>query len=360
MTSTARKVFDQTKTFIVVALLTVLIWMLAEAESLRTDTFRVEIAFRATPETGRLVRIEPNQEFVGFVQIRVEGPTTRVHALSAALRNRLTLEPGMDGVPLEPGRHHINLAEVLRSHTIMRDSRVTLANVDPSNVTVFVDNLVTRDLPVRVELDPGFALEGAPEVIPPAVRVRMPELVALQLPEGTQLIARPAPEDVLTLTEGRRGELRGIPVELPPALRGIDGVRPAPPAQVTVALTLRSRTANYTIPTVPLHLRLPPAEAALWDIQIPREFSLLTDVVVSGPSDLIDEIREGRTRPIAYLALTFEELERAALASEPLQAQITFSDLPTPLRFEPRQRTIPITVRRRDNNSDSPAPVGTP
>lgn len=355
-----RTFVDQAKVFLLVSLLTVLVWMLAEAESLLSERIRVELTFRAGPETGRFVRVEHGQSFAGFVDIRVEGPTTRVDALAAQLRSRLTLEPGMDGVPLEPGRHTINLAEALRSHTLLRDSRVSIADVEPNTVTVTIDHLVTRDLPVRVEFPPGLALEGSPEIVPPSVRVHMPGSTAdaIDALGVVQLIARPDPTSIANLPEGRRATLPPVQLELPEVLRGVEGIRWSP-SHVTINLTPRSRTAVYTIPTVPVHLRLPPAEAALWQIQIPPESSLLTDVSVTGPSDLIDDIREGRTRPIAYITLTFEDLERAALAGEPIQAQITFSDLPTPLRFEARQRTIAVTVRRRENG-DSPADPGVP
>jgi hypothetical protein len=211
---------------------------------------------------------------------------------------------------------------------------------------------------VRVEVPPGQVLDGAPEVSPTAVRVRMPETIARALPEGARVIARPEPAAVAALPEGRRGTISNVSVELPDILTGIEGVRPTP-SSVTVAMTLRSRTATHTLPTVPVHLRVPPGEAALYDIQIPPDARLLTDVSVTGPSDIIDQIREGRLRPIAWITLTFEELERAAAAGEPLQAEIIFSELPTPLRFEARQRTIPVQVQRRDN-SDSPLAPGVP
>jgi hypothetical protein len=348
MTPQARSMLDQVKTFILVGLLTVLVWMLAEAESLRIDRLRAEIAFRGDAETGRLVRIEPGQEFAGYVHIRVEGPTRRVDDLASTLRHRLLLEPGMDGIPLDPGRHTLNLLEVLRSHTSVRDRRVTITGVDPPTLTITVQNLATRELPVRLQLPPGQVLEGAAEMTPPTVRVRMPESALERLREGAQAIARPDPDVLRALPEGRRHNLSNVQVELPEELRGIDGVRPSP-SQVQVALTLRSRTAAVVLPTVPVHLRLPPEEAALWDIHIPQDARVLTDVTVTGPSEAIDQIRDGRVRPIAYISLTFEELERAAAAGQPIQAPVVFQDMPSLLNFEPRQRTIPVTVRRRAN-----------
>jgi hypothetical protein len=350
MTKTARKVLDQLKVFILVALLTALVWMLAEAESLRVERLPAVLAFS---ENGRLVRVEPGQEFTGHIHIRMEGPTSRVDELAIRLRRVLHLEPGMDGVPLEPGRHTINLREALRYHPQVRDIRVTIVDVEPATVTVVIDNLVTRSLPVRVEVPPGQVLDAAPEAAPTLVDIRMPESAARRLTEGAQAVARPDPAAVAALPEGRRGTIPNVPVEVPEALLGIEGIRVLPP-QVSISLTLRSRTATLTLATVPVHMRLPPEETTRYDIQIPQNSRLLTNVTVSGPSDIIEQIRENRLRPIAYITLTFEDLERAAAAGEPVQAEVTFSDLPSPLRFETATRTIPVEVQRRENNAGTP------
>lgn len=357
MTKATRSFIDHLGILLVVSLLTILIWMLAEAESLRVERLRAEVTFRTDRDAPRLVRVEAGQDFAGFVHLRVEGPTTRVDDLANTLRNRLLLEPGMDGIPLEPGRHSINLLDVLRSHPAIRDRRVNIAEVEPATVIILIDNLVTRELPVRVALPEGQLPDGAPEVTPPVISVRMPEAALQLLPEGAQLVARPDPQIIAALAEGRRGTFANVGLELPAPIRGMEGIRMSP-SQVTVSLTLRSRTAAHVLPTVPIHLRLPPAEAALWDIQIPPESRLLTDVSVTGPADIIDQVRDGRLRPIAYITLAFEELERAAASGQPIQAEVAFSDMPSPVRFEYRPRTIPVTVRPR-NSATSPGEGGT-
>jgi hypothetical protein len=101
---------------------------------------------------------------------------------------------------------------------------------------------------------------------------------------------------------------------------------------------------------VPVHVRLAPTETGIWDIQMPAESRILSDVVVVGPGDVIEQIKADRLRPIAYVPLSFEELERAAASGEPITKEPIFSELPSPLRFEvrPSQRTIRLTVKRRE------------
>src|SRR6185503_978081 len=98
------------------------------------------------------IRVEGGQEFSGSAVVSIEGPTADVDAVSAKARRTVQLEPGMEGVPVEPGRQTVNLAEALRAHPLFRDSHVTVSAVDPPSATVWVDTLVTRDdVVVKVE-----------------------------------------------------------------------------------------------------------------------------------------------------------------------------------------------------------------
>ncbi len=308
----------------------------------------MRLAFHADPESGLLIRVEPSQDFNGTVSVRLEGSTAKVDALAAALRKEIRLEPGSAGIPAEPSPHAtVQLQAALSESPVVRNSGVIIAETDPSTVVVAVDGLVTRECTVRVELPPGQAVDGAPEATPATVKLRCPASVAL--PPELQLTARVDAAALAGLPEGRRTTLANIPIELPESLRGADpsSVHFSPP-QVSIALNLRSRTSAIVLPTIPVHVRLAPTELAIWDIQIAPESRLLTDVAVSGPADLIDQLRTEKLRPVAYVALSFEDLERAAAAGAPIDKEIAFSDLPLPLKFEPKQKTVRLTVKRRD------------
>src|SRR5262249_48101907 len=107
--------FSSIKSFILICLVTLLIWLLAESESLRVEKVQVRVQFFAGPDSGRLVRVEPGQDFAGTVTLRLEGSTARVDALVNDLKKEVRLEPGTEGVPAEPGRHTVQLQSALRS-----------------------------------------------------------------------------------------------------------------------------------------------------------------------------------------------------------------------------------------------------
>jgi hypothetical protein len=174
----------------------------------------------------------------------------------------------------------------------------------------------------------------------------MPETAAKTLPDDLILAARIDPAAISNLQEGRRTSLT-LPVSVPEALRGVEGVKVSP-AFVTAAVTLRSRTAFTVVPSVPVHLRLAPTEVGLWDIQVPEASRQLNDVTVTGPSDLIEQIKSGALKPIAFVPLSFEELEKAAASGEPIDRDVQFTSLPSPLRFEAHQKTVRLIVKRRE------------
>lgn len=351
-----RRILEGTRTLAIVVTVTGVIWLLAEAGSLRVDTLRAEVVFRTGPESERLVRVEPAHGFAGSVTISVEGPAAAVDALAAALRTPVELEPGMVGVPAEPGRYTVNLAEALRAFRHFREGPVAIVRVDPPQAVIVVDAVAVRRVPVRVEPPPGVLLESPPEVSPATVEARLPEAVAR---EAGDLVATARLDDTAwsNLPEGRRVVLT-VPVMLPPGVHD-QALRVVPP-QVRVALTVRTAAASWVIPRVPVHVRLAPVEVGRWTIDIPPEQHALTDVTVSGSADLIEQIRTGRLRVVAVVPLSAEDLDRAADRGEAVEKEVMYSEFPTGVRFEARQRTVRLTVRRVEARPALPVPGATP
>jgi hypothetical protein len=334
---------NQAKTLTLVGLITALVWLLAEAESLRTEKLRTEVVFRTKPESGRFVRLDGGQEFTGPAVVSIEGPTADVDAVSTRARRTIELEPGMEGVPAEPGRQTVNLAQALRSHPLFRDSHVTVTAVEPPSATVWVDTVVQRQVPVKVEVPEGTLLDGPPVADPATITVRLPESTSKREVEF-QAVARLTPESLANLREGRRAVVT-VPLTLPPSVLG--EVLRMSPAQVGVTLTLRSRLASVVIPVVPVHVRLSPSDVGVWEVEVPPESRSLPNVTVSGPVELIDQVRAERVRVVATVPLTSDDLERAAAAGQPIEKEVVFSEVPTLLRFECQQKTVKLTIRRR-------------
>ncbi len=355
--------FETLKSLLVVVPVTLLIWLLAESESLRVEKTRVEVVFGAADKSTRAIRVAPGQDFRNEATIQLEGPNAKVDALMGKLRGAIRLEPGMPGVPLEAGVHSVDLLTALANHPLVRESRVSVTDAEPNSVNVIVDSLVTKDARVRLELPADATLEGAAEINPPVVRVRLPESSVKALeswgtgPGGSggepEVVARLDRVAMAGLAEGRRAVINAVPVELPAALKDLEGVL-VTPGQVSVSFTPRGRTATWAATGVPVHVRIAPTELDRWSIDIAPEDRVLASVAVSGPADQVELLKgaAGASRLVAYVTLGFEELERAgamnAGAGGTVEKEIVFSEVPSGLRFESRQRTVRVLVKKRE------------
>ena len=328
---------------LIVIVITCLVWLFAEAESLRTTQGPAEIVFVTEAGSDRVVMLPDSADKLSgrvMTQVEIEGSAASIDAAERVLRRPLRLTPGMDGVPREPGERMVRLAEVLRSHPDLRQLGITVRKIDPAEVRIMIDQIETRELKVvsPVERDD---VEGAVEVRPATVKMRLPASQAKLLAESSVLTARLDADVVRSLTRGRRQTVPGVTLALPPELT-LPGVVALEPRTVDVSLTMRAQVRTITIPTVPVHVRLAPAELGMWDIEIPEQDRFITDVSCTGPFEGIAALEDRSVTLVATLALSFEELERGITSKE-----VVFLDLPPGVKAEAATRNVRLTIKRR-------------
>lgn len=328
------------RTAILVTFFTVLIWALAEGESLQTKRTVLDVEFPKTVTEAYTVRVADTSTWRGRVEVQVEGPTASLDGLESVLSRAIALTPGIDGLPRESGEHTVDLRQALRGLAEFRTRGVTVLSAEPATVRVVVEELTTRQVEIRVEA-PTEELDGPAQVVgADRAQVRMPVRVAEGLGEGAVVVARVRREDLVTLQEGVRSTL---PVRLEPGSGFEDGqILGIDPVQVTVQLTVRSKTETVVLPSVAVDLRLPPGEVGGWEIEIPLEDQSLRDVRVTGPSGLIAQIRSGALVVRAFVRLSFEDLE-AGVGSK----RAEFSEFPSSLNFEVEDGEVKLAIRRR-------------
>lgn len=348
---------DKAKTAALVTFFTILVWVFAEGESLQTKRTVAEVAFPALTGESYAVRVIEGQGWRGRVELQVEGSTASLDGLESELGRGVVLTPGMEGVPRESGEHTIDLRRALRGHPEFQSRGVTVLSAEPPTVRVVVEELTTVTLPIRVEA-PGEELDGAAQVVGVAeAEVRLPRRVASQLSgglsEGASVVARVRSEDLAPLQEGIRSTIQ-VRLEAGAALAGTRFLE-IEPAQVDVQLTVRSKTETVVLPSVAVDLRLPPGELGRWDIEVPQGEQSLRDVRVTGPSDLIEQIRSGGLVVRAFVRLSFEDLE-AGVSSK----RAEFSAFPTALRFEVEDDEVQLVIRAREAGGDAGVEGGGP
>jgi hypothetical protein len=320
----------------VVSLLSVLVWVVAEGESLGRERVEVPVMLESGAGSGWMMEPADGAGWSGRVFVELEGATSALPRVRDDLRSGVRLEPGEAGLPVEPGTHTVDLSVLLRTHPALAGRGVSIASMTPQSVPVVLERILSRELDVRVRL-PQEAEASAVVAQPRRVRLIYPSAATTQVDHGVEVEAVLSAEQVASLQVGR-ATLRDVPLRLVPPLIGMPFVRLDPPV-VSVIATIETRQDTVTMDAVPVQIQRPAFQADRWVVSVDPEDQLLQGVVVTGPSDLIAELRAGRLTVFATVVLTPDDLDAGIT-----EKAVRFADLPTPLRFESPKSVVRLRI----------------
>ncbi|MFZ4573206.1 MAG: hypothetical protein ACOYN0_02340 [Phycisphaerales bacterium] len=367
--------FQHIRTITIVTLVTLLIWVFAESETLQPAERSTQVVFRIDPVGNKVLGLlgpdgeplaAPSLPVTGPdgaplaapslpVTMWVEGPLPAIESLDEVLRQG-SVEIAYSALDLElsTGARDVRLVDAFRQSRVLSNIGVTVLRTDPEFVRVRMEELVSRRLRVEVPTTGGES-DGLPETRPADIEVTMTKAQSDALDPGAVAVARIDPAIWSKLLPGKRETVAGVRVELPPALSGKPHVR-ASPAAVDVTLTLRSKTANAKLDSVPVALRLAPEEFGKWNIDVPESDRFLTDVIVNGPAEYVAAIAGQRVQLVAVVSLTFEELEKRISTKEAV-----FVDIPPGVKVDVANRTVRLSISPREPVKKAPeGPSGKP
>jgi hypothetical protein len=336
-----KKRFDF-RTVLLVSVVTLLVWLLAESRTVRTEIAEVSPRIEAGTASEMMVRPAVGFPLPESVQVSLSGSAAGLDQVLRSLQGRVLLRLGLE-IPATVGVHEIDLREVLRKSEILINAGVGIVEVNPDRVNVEVDELGVASLPVRAIEPDGVLFEngGTPRTDPPALRVRGPASVLARL-EGREGLVRLEADAIESLRPGVQERIARLRVELPEDADRWGTV--FDPEYVDVQLTLRSRTQSYTLPPMPVQVQLAPGEIGRWLVTLEPGQQDLVGIEVTGPSNQIDRLRSGEVVPTAVVALTFDELERGI---ESKRAQI--SGLPAGVTIAPAADLgVRLSIRRAE------------
>ncbi len=325
------------RTALVVAL-SIAIWTFAEARSLTTATRTVTLALTAPAGSTFIVWNESDKARRVTVSLRLEGSRAALDRAAQRLDEPVDLLIG-DGLPARVGPHSVSLRDALRDHGVFDRLAVSLVDVTPQTIGVYVDEVVEQTITVRVQAL-GVALERAPVATPAAVTVSGPASILLDAPFDVLEAAVPA-QQLAQLRSGSATEIPGLAINIPAPWRP-DLVRVSP-TSVSATIALRDTIESLALASVPVMVRLSPTQLRQWRVRVAPENAYLRDVVVSGPGEAIEAIRSGRQRVVATLQL--EGLELVAGTAE-FQAELSGGG--ASVRFEVGDRGVPVEVTAAD------------
>jgi hypothetical protein len=269
-----------------------------------------------------------------------------VEAAAGVIGASVRIPAGLEAVPKGVEEHTvINLSEAISALPEMARLRGVLAEVTPPELAVRVVHMVSRDLPVRVELAHEVSLDGDPIPTPPLVRVRLPESAAAGLDAKLQAIATIG-DDSLSRLRNDGPQTVTATIRLPVAVPDISLVAITPD---TVSVSLRPRQAVDTtrLANVPVWFSLPPTEdGAKWNVEVLDKF--LTDAAVTGPSEEIRRLKAGDLKIKALVELTTDDLEKGAQERSGLAKQASFIGAPPGVTCTVANATVRVKVTKRN------------
>lgn len=332
---------DRWKTILLVTLVAAIIWVFAEGESLRSKEVTVRIVL--APADGGMQLLRTPSGWNGVVVLDVEGATAAVDRFEDLARQPIALRAGEHFVA-ESGP--LDVRAILRGYEPFRRLGVTIASADPPAIDLAVDVLESVEVPVRVEVA-SAELSGVAVADPPRVRLMVPRSVRDRLPRDAFVLARVRAEQTATLLAGREERIPAVTLAPPDAVRDVPGVEVIPP-QAAVVLTLKHKTAEAMLASVPVHVRVAPARLGEFDIEVETEY--LRDVTVRGPRELIAKIESREIAVVAMVTLSRDELEAGIT-----EKAAVFGDLPGVVEFDVERPIVSLKITRRQR-PDPPPP----
>jgi|GEM_PF-4284594 len=328
--------------FLSITAVTLLIWLYAEGENVRRHEATIDI--KIIGMGNRQMVIEPSRR---TFQIAFTCATDQLAPFRQLLQDPFTLEVNED-----PSQ--ISQILVLRDR-LASDPRITrlginMVDVQPPTLPVRVEALVPLTLPVRVKLPEGTLSETLliePVTDPPQATVLLPSSIARKATAETVFEVSPDPARFVGLTPNIVNRLT-VPLTLPAALR--NGTENAAvtiePAVVNISVTVRTLTAETTLPAVPIRLVVSPNDLRAYEVP-----SLMDDhvrnLVLRGPRNVIRDIEQGKQQVYAELRLSAEDLDQAARLREGASKMpvintpsgVTVSNLTSEVRYQVTRKT---------------------
>ena len=272
--------------------LTILIWMYAEAQfSAFEDNLPLTIHVAPIANDQSIRMIEPAD---GQFHIRVEGPRTHVGRFSDLARHTADARPGelgsLDVTPkyrLNRGTDNwIDSATAINALPYFRDNGLTVTAAIPPRIKLEADQLARLHIPIL------FRGNLPVKITPDHADVMMPQSVRDTVGEGhINVYARPL-RDLDTLP---RAVEQTIPAQLI-----VEGPAPTDervvvsPQQATLTLTIpRQREQALDVPEVPVCIAAPPELLTRYNVEIRPKAVRIT---VAGPEKLLEPIRATLTQ----------------------------------------------------------------
>jgi hypothetical protein len=333
------------ETVLVVTVITVLIWLYAEGETIRTETRTISVRFVA-PTTGLAITVvgqEPGTTTTS-VEATLQASRGDWDRITEWARNE-TVEIEVSAPESADEEQTLNLLDALNSSPLA-DVRAFVKEVSPRSVAVRVQTLETIEMGLRVDPgelelsaeEPTFSINNTPI---DTIQVELPtEDARLVRDLNLKLVARLDELDDVTLAENTQNKIP-VNLSLPPELQDKPYIKLARNS-VDVTFIVDKLTEQIELPRVQVRLSISDDITGQYRIRIDPDTNRFIKVTLKGPEEAISRIKEEPDLVRASIILKLSDLQEDAPHAAPL-----YIDVPegvTVVSPEPTQTTITYTV----------------
>jgi hypothetical protein len=334
VTSSKRQKFQ---TYLLVSMVTILVWLYAEAETVKPETMQIDVMF----EGSNYQLVDPAAPFGVNATFRcnasqladLEGLKTTGQAFK------------IDVTAREDGAHAIPLLERIEKNPRIQQLGIVVERVNPPEKQVRIERL--EKVEVAVEFDRGNRELADQAVIDPSSVIVTAPLSLKPWLTSIKLPARLDEERFAGLAEGVEHKLTNVSIDLPYQLQQRDGVSISHDA-VSVAFTIIRQTDTLASQ---LSVLIQGPAPAMADFQIVPEEEGRVTVELTGPRSTIEKIKARELTEIwAELRFrSYEDLAQLAEGAKPVSRFLAFH-LPPGVTASPKR--ISFSVQRGGKPSE--------
>lgn len=305
-----------------VAPLTLLIWIYAERQQERHQTVRFPVELMLnTPDR---VIVGPTER---YITADLRGPAAQLEQVKNQLLQQAD-KPAIS-MPLDQtlkvGTNDVRTA-LIGNDAIFRTHAITVDTTEPQTLEVTVDQVVEREVQVRVPPN-ALNLDGSPVFDPPRVKLRGPR-------SELDRVASEGMLDAFVDLSGRESvKLPGVHEEHDvPVMTQMRGEHvQVTPAKVNVTLKVRLADVTVTWAYMPIWVNTPPGFGDKYRVVLTNQ--TLKDVHLTGPAETMSAMQQDsyRPKPKARVDISNSDLP----AGETRVKMVQFDDLPKGVSVAP-------------------------
>lgn len=276
----------------ITALLSVMVWLVADHSLTEVANIRVRLEFLPTEDQNMRVALAEGEPNIVNVSVAAKRSIIQKYRTQEIISVRLPVSPRASKT------YRIPLLEQLRSAQELRD--VGVQEVVPPDVDIEVDRDTTVRMPISVQTSGALKHRIPPSVEPDEVSVIISERALAHLTEDQRVVTLNADEFLKTADVGKLGSIN---VPLRQVVEGISVQ--VDPDHVALRYEIEERLESTTIPAVPIKIEASADIFNGYTVEFKDAGPVLTQpLTVKGPRELIERIESGELRIHGVIALT--------------------------------------------------------